>query len=436
MKALIRRVFTRGTFAANVATLGAGSFVGQIATILASPILSRLFLPEAFGELQYLLSLGLILGAISTLRYEMAIPLASHRSDAKQLLVLSSGLAVILALIVSIILLVSPDSLTHFRGSLTTPVLIYFLPLLLLMEAHNSIFSYWFTRTKNYKIPSLAKTLFGGGTALGQLGLAVSGFISGLGLILGYLLGQGASLVSFLIAFFRERPEQHEERVSFSGILRQARLHIKFPLFSSWNVVLNTVARNMPPLLLVSYFGMAEAGFYAIGIRLLNMPLNTLGMSVGQVYYQQIARYKEQRIPMMPLMRSAIFKLAGIIFLPLLIIALFGEQLFSIAFGEAWSTAGRIAALMVPFYFMRFIASPISSIFAVLGKQHIGLLWQAAYTLGTFASFYFTRGMHHFEYSIKMYSWMGAALFLILLIMTIFNTRRSDLSIDTTIKTA
>ncbi len=272
MKALIRRVFTRGTFAANVATLGAGSFVGQIATILASPILSRLFLPEAFGELQYLLSLGLILGAISTLRYEMAIPLASHRSDAKQLLVLSSGLAVILALIVSIILLVSPDSLTHFRGSLTTPVLIYFLPLLLLMEAHNSIFSYWFTRTKNYKIPSLAKTLFGGGTALGQLGLAVSGFISGLGLILGYLLGQGASLVSFLIAFFRERPEQHEERVSFSGILRQARLHIKFPLFSSWNVVLNTVARNMPPLLLVSYFGMAEAGFYAIGIRLLNMP--------------------------------------------------------------------------------------------------------------------------------------------------------------------
>jgi len=245
-------------------------------------------------------------------------------------------------------------------------------------------------------------------------------------LIVGYLLGQLASLGLYVFSFFREKNEGAGESVSIKGMRDQAGLHKKFPLFSSWNVVLNTIARNLPPLLLVSYFSVAEAGYYAIGIRLLNMPLNTLGMSVGQVYYQQIARYREQGIPMMPLMTSAMLKLAAIIFLPMLLIWLFGEELFIFAFGDSWAMAGQIAALMVPFYFMRFIASPISSIFAVLGKQHLGLIWQACYTLGTFASFYFTRAADDFAYTIQTYSWIGAGLFFILLLMTIVNTRNAD----------
>ncbi len=422
----LKRIVTKGTFASNVATLGTGSLIGQLSTIAAAPILARMFKPEAFGELQYVLSIGLILGAISTLRFEMALPLARDKEGALNLLALANILALATAIITTIIFTISPDVVSSIYHSLGSKKMIYLIPLILLFEAQNSVFSYWFTRTKDFKIPSIAKSFIGLGSALAQTGLALAGVISGIGLLAGYLFGQISSLSWYLYRLLKVDGMQQFNSISFRGIVEQAKEHKKFPLFSSWNIVLNTIARNIPPLLLVSYFGVAEAGLFAIGIRLLNMPLNTLGMSVSQVYYQQIARYHELSIPIIPLMKSTILKLAGIIILPLLILFIYGEQLFGFVFGESWQTAGAIASMMVPFYFMRFIASPISSVFAVLGKQHLGLIWQATYTLSAFASFYFTREFADFTLTIKVYSTTGATLFLILFLMTIITTRSAD----------
>jgi len=426
INSFLKRIFTKGTFASNVATLGTGSLIGQLSTIAAAPILARLFRPEAFGELQYILSIALILGAISTLRFEMALPLARNKIAALNLFVLASTLALATAVITTIVFSISPEVVSRIYQSLGSKKMIYFIPLILLFEAQNSIFSYWFTRTKEYTVPSVAKSFIGLGSALAQTGIALAGIISGLGLLAGYLFGQISSISWYLYRLLKTDGIQQFNSISFRGMVAQAKEHKKFPLVSSWNIVLNTLARNIPPLLLVSYFGVAEAGLFAIGIRLLNMPLNTLGMSVSQVYYQQIARYHEQSIPMIPLMKSTILKLAGIIILPLVILFFYGEQLFGFIFGESWQIAGRIASMMVPFYFMRFIASPISSVFAVLGKQHLGLAWQAAYTLGAFASFYFTRVYADFTLTIQVYSATGATLFLILFLMTIITTRSAD----------
>lgn len=61
-----------------------------------------------------------------------------------------------------------------------------------------------------------------------------------------------------------------------------------------------------------------------------------------------------------------------------------------------------------------------------MGKQHLGLIWQLAYTLGTFASFYFTRTSNDFLLAIKVYSLVGSALFFTLLLVTMYMTRASD----------
>jgi O-antigen/teichoic acid export membrane protein len=336
------------------------------------------------------------------------------------------GLAGVISITSVIVYFVEPRYLDQFYQTSAIKQLIFFVPIILLLEAKNNIFSFWFSRTKNFKVPSIAKSIIGLSTALAQITIALSGLVSGLGLLIGYVFGQLASVGWYIAMFIRTKGFESPKKVSIQGVLEQARIHKKFPLFSSWNILLNTISRNLPPLLLVSYFSVAEAGFYAIGIRLLNMPLNTLGMSVGQVYYQQIARYKDQGIPMMPLLISTVGKLAGIIIIPLLIVFFTGEQLFAFVFGDSWSMAGRIAASMVPFYLMRFIASPLSTIFAVLGKQHLGLLWQLFYTLVTFGSFYYTRAYADFGFTIKTYSLAGAIAFMVLALVTIYATYQAD----------
>jgi O-antigen/teichoic acid export membrane protein len=52
--------------------------------------------------------------------------------------------------------------------------------------------------------------------------------------------------------------------------------------------------------------------------------------------------------------------------------------LFTAVFGEQWRMSGTIALWMLPMFAMRFVASPLSYMFYVAGKQHVDLVWQVA----------------------------------------------------------
>jgi O-antigen/teichoic acid export membrane protein len=75
-------------FADNVLTLAGGTTLAVAVTILASPITSRLFWPEAFGLAALFRSASMMLGAIACLRYEMAIVLPKKDEDAAPLFAL------------------------------------------------------------------------------------------------------------------------------------------------------------------------------------------------------------------------------------------------------------------------------------------------------------------------------------------------------------
>ena len=60
----------------------------------------------------------------------------------------------------------------------------------------------------------------------------------------------------------------------------------------------------------------------------------------------------------------------ALLFAPVLIVLLiFGEDIFSFIFGVEWSQAGRYAAILAPWLFMNFIVSPLSMLPIVLERQ-------------------------------------------------------------------
>jgi len=161
MRALIKRIFTKGTFASNVATLGSGTALGQLSVILAAPILSRLFTPADFGDLQFIVSSALILATFSTLRYEMSIPLPKEDRDAFLLVKLALGLAGVLTLLITG--LITGAHLSGYSAGWWQKYarLAYFIPVLLMIEAGNATLGYWFMRQNNYRRPSTAKAAAG-----------------------------------------------------------------------------------------------------------------------------------------------------------------------------------------------------------------------------------------------------------------------------------
>ena len=88
---------TESRFSRDVLTLVTGTTVSLIITLLASPIITRLYGPAAFGLLALFTSITGILGVIVCLRYELAIVLPKTDEEAANIF----GLCMLLVVLVS-----------------------------------------------------------------------------------------------------------------------------------------------------------------------------------------------------------------------------------------------------------------------------------------------------------------------------------------------
>jgi len=77
----LRRLLPKNAFARGVSVLVGGTAGAQVLTVLAAPLLTRLYSPEDFGLLAVYVSLLALIGIISSLRYELAIPLPEDEDE-------------------------------------------------------------------------------------------------------------------------------------------------------------------------------------------------------------------------------------------------------------------------------------------------------------------------------------------------------------------
>ncbi|UCD38905.1 MAG: oligosaccharide flippase family protein, partial [Fidelibacterota bacterium] len=346
LRGFIRRLFTRNTFASNVAKLASGNTIGQLSIVLVSPLLTRFFTPEIFGSFQFILSSAAILAVISTLRYEMALPLSNTRIQARNLFKLSVTLLLTVTIAIVLLLTFIPDlSIIHDNLTELGP-LVYLIAPVMLGEGMISIFNQWFIREERYAISGGSRSIFGISTALSQLIIGITRMTTLLGLTAGYLIGQIFSFIfflrNFLVANSKGEPGESEP------IITTAKKFRSFPLFSSWNTLLNTIGRNLPIILIGAHFLNEQLGFFAIALRALGFPMTTLGMSIGQVYYRQIAKFINLGFPILPFLVGTAAKVLLIMILPMLILYLWGEELFGVVFGQNWAAAGRIVQILAP----------------------------------------------------------------------------------------
>jgi O-antigen/teichoic acid export membrane protein len=130
-------------------TVVSGTGVAQFVTIVASPVLSRIYSPSDFGIYSVAISI-LILSVVTCLRYEFAIPLPKDEVAAANLL----GLALLANLGMSaatgiILLLFGPWLLAAFGATVLTP----YVGLLVLAQAGAGILSAltnWAIRAKSF----------------------------------------------------------------------------------------------------------------------------------------------------------------------------------------------------------------------------------------------------------------------------------------------
>lgn len=412
-------------FVRNVMILSSGTVAAQLVSFVLSPIITRLYGPEAYGLMGSFMAVVAMISPVAALTYPIAIVLPKHDSDAKGLVKLSIIVTTIFSIIVgSILLFFYEQIISAFKLEVLAPFF-YLIPIVILLSGLLQVMEQWFIRTKQFGVSAKA-TLFQ--SIIVNLGKTGIGFFHPVASVLILFSALTPAIKTLLMIKFNRKANSKILNVSFNekvSIQTLLKKYKDFPLFRAPQVFLNVISQNLPILMLTIFFGPASAGFYSIGRTVLTMPSSLIGKSVGDVFYPRISDAAKNGENLSMLIKKATLALGLVGSIPYGIVVLFGPWLFGFVFGSEWTTAGEYARWVSLWMFFMFINQPSVRALPVLSAQSFHLKF-TVFTL-TIRVALLAVGYYVFLsdlVAIALFSFSGAVLNLILILLTIQKSRK------------
>ena len=374
----LRALLPKSTFAKSVAVLAGGTALAQAFSILASPLLTRLYNPEDFGTLAVYASILGIVAVVTSLRYELTLPLPEDKTTADKLFVLSFAVLIGMTLLTAIGIFFAGRFIIEITRAEALRGYLWLLPLGVGGAGLYNIFNFWAVRERAFKTIAQTKLHQSVTTITTQVGLGIFG-AGPIGLLLGHLLSQVAGVGTLFQVSRKTKPYQNPEALNLASLRQVARRYWKFPIYSSGAALLNSASIYLPALLLASFYGPQVAGLFELLRRILNAPITLVGNSLNQVYVGEAARLAQSDIPALKrLYKKTVSRLFFMGILPLLALIFFAPPLFALVFGETWREAGVYAQLVSAGFLARFAISPVSS-FAILEQLEYAFMFNSLF---------------------------------------------------------
>lgn len=343
----------------SVITLLSGSALAQGLNLLLLPLLADLYDTTAFGVQAVFMALVQTVAIAANGGYDQAIMLPEASAEAHALFRLSQGLALGVALLVSLGLVAADPWLWRLMEVEDLGGWQWLLPLSLWLESSMQPLRIMLNRLGAYRTLALSKllrALVAGGLMLG-LGWAEVGFA---GLLIGWSAGLLTAWLALMVAYLLAL---HRHPVPRQALRQVAWAYRDFPLKSVGSSFLNNFSRQLPFYLLPAFFGQTVNGYYFMAYRALMLPMSLVSGAIGEVFYRQAALRKAQgAAAVAALLRRTALQLAGLGALPLVLLMAIGPWLAVVALGPEWEPAGVYVRWLMPWVFLTFVASPLTSL--------------------------------------------------------------------------
>jgi O-antigen/teichoic acid export membrane protein len=369
----------------HVLTVLGGALGAQAMPLMAAPLITRMCAPSELGAFSVWLGVVTVSAIAATLRLEAAMILDHEPDQQRVCFSVVFYTASIAAVLVSCGALLAhalglPALSQQSWGALAIVGVGTWL------TAYNQTTLAYATSHKAFGKAARAKVWGAGTIALSQLLFLWLG-AGEAGLLAGQLIGLATGLVWATLLLRPPRPKLalHLDGAARIYLMR----HHKFWSFSLPSNLLNALVGQLPLFLIGMRHGAMAAGLYALTQRVLAAPISLLAASVLEVFKRESV-HEFQTLGNCQQAYRYTFRALTILGLgPALLLLLFSPQLFATVFGETWRPAGELAQILAPLCFLNFIASPLSYVFFVAGKQKVDLIWQIVLFCMTLCAFAF-----------------------------------------------
>lgn len=420
----LKNIF-QSKFIRNVIVVASGTAGAQMIGMAFSPLITRLYGPEAFGILGTFTAVLAVLTPIAALTYPIAIVLPKSDRHAKGLASLSMRLALMISLITFLVLLIGHDWLIKTLGLEAIKVFIYLIPIALILSAYQQVITQWLIRKKQFKVTAKMAVLQALIVNISKTGLGLLNPTSMM-LIAVTIIGLLVNGVLLKLGIKGKKENLTLSNIDSGKMRVLASKHRDFPMYRAPQVLLNALSQSLPVLMLASFFGPASAGFYSIGRTVLGIPSTLIGKSVGDVFYPRITEAINKNENPSPLILKSTLLMSAVGILPFGLIIAIGPWLFSLVFGSEWVVAGEYARWLALWSYFGFLNRPSVAAIAALKLQRFFLLYEIFSVLLRAISLYTGFWLYKSDMiAVALFSISGVVLNVFLVIYTLKKSKVS-----------
>lgn len=391
----------KSDFVKNSSILVVGTILAQLIPILVQPIIRRIYTDSQTGQLDLYLSFVAILSSFVHLNYAQTIVIPKEDKSAINLLAGSLISSFFISLFVFFVFIFAGEYiLTILNLPMSFLPWLKYIPLSIFFIGCYTSITFWLTRKKRFKAIALNKF----SRRTGESGVQVfSKNISSNGLIFGNIIGDVINLFSNIIQL--KNTKINYKQVSKKDIKKEFVNYKKFPIYSLLPTLLDSLSSNLPVIMVTAFFSDKIAGQFGLSRMVLAIPLALISVSISQVLLQKVSEKRQNKESIKKLILNTVFFLSSISIVGTIIIYFFSEPIFTFAFGSEWELAAEMSRILIFYFCISFVITPISTIFIALEKIRINSIWQTLHFLSICSLFIFNwLNVYDFTY---MYSFVN-----------------------------
>ena len=413
----IHSLLRQSRFISQVVSLGAGTGLAQAALICFSPVLSRVYAPEAFATYALFAVFAHLLAIVGSGRYEIALMLPEDDEEAGHALALAGGLPLVTTAITYL------GMMACFLANLSLEIWVWAVPVGALVFAWQTVATRWQARKRRFSAIATAEI----GAVLFSLALQLSAGLlaehaNGMHLIAGQVLGRIVA-AGLMWRTIKLDWLSFKDAISPRGLLETAKRYIHFPLLSGTSSLIGKLNQELPKLMLAAFFGPHVLGCFTLCMRVLGTPTGLVGRAVGDVFLPRVSESRSNAKKTTKMLLSVTGACFLLILGPAAILFFWSEQIFVVVFGEQWATAGTYARLLIPVLIAQFVVQPVALALHAFEQQRVVFVWQVSALVVLTGAFMFGHSYQQADMAILCYSLSFAVLLLIYLAMIFYFAR-------------
>jgi O-antigen/teichoic acid export membrane protein len=368
MRARLKSLWA-GRFGRNVIWMGGATGVGQLVFLLATPVLMRLYTPEAFAQVGILMTLQALLLAGMTGRIERSAPTAGKESRVVALVA-----AALIVLVTSIIGLITAvlfgfeRILLELNIASDSGLLLFAFPLSVFTAGLQMVLHSWCVTTGHLRPVAFSKLL----QSVAFVAVALlAGVTSGAALWLsaGFMISNvlAGSVLLALLGDLNRRFMRLRRRYIWAVVARSSN-EIAASLGSS---LLHSLAFYLPFLMIWTWYDDTVLGWFALVFRVGMAPISFLTAALAKSFWAEAADLaKRDPIRLRKFFVRTVVAL-GFAGIPFLAACLMAPVFFGSFFGKEWEGAGNVLAALSPMLVALLVFSSTNHLI-VYKRQH----WQ------------------------------------------------------------